>query len=86
MYNQHQVAGIHHTNLGSHPSIELLVDGDDTIPSIDPNCNVVHKPLRQQLPLRSLRLLNSPKGKEFPKPNFSRGAAGAPPPPSGDKI
>ena len=73
------VAGIHRTKVGSHPSIELLVEGDDTIPSIDPNCIVVHMPSRQQLPLRSLSLLNYPKRTEFPKPKFSRGAAGAPP-------
>ena len=30
------IAGIHRTKVGSHPSIELRVEADDTIPDIDP--------------------------------------------------
>ena len=55
------IAGIHRTKVGSHPSIELLVEADDTIPGIDPNCMVVRLSFRDQLPSQSLSLVTYPK-------------------------
>ena len=57
------IAGIHRTKVGSHPSIELLVEADDSIPGIDPNCMVVRMPLKSQLPPQSLSLVTYPKSR-----------------------
>ena len=43
------IAGIHRTKIGSHPSIELVVEADDTIAGIDPNCMLVRLPPLEQL-------------------------------------
>ena len=39
------VAGIHRTKVGSHPRIKLVVEDDDSVQEIDPNCMLVRHPL-----------------------------------------
>ena len=55
------IAGIHRTKVGSHPRIELLVEADDSIPGIDPNCMLVRMPPKEQLPSEFLNLVTYPK-------------------------
>ena len=57
------IAGIHHTKVGSHPSIELLVEADDTIPGTDPNCMLVRMPSKEQLSPGALNLVTYPKSR-----------------------
>ena len=38
------IAGIHQTGVGSHPDIKLLVENDDDVKCIDPECVMVRHP------------------------------------------
>ena len=46
------ITGIHRTKVGSHRDVKLLVEDDDTIPGIDPNCNcmIVRVPPHEEIP------------------------------------
>ena len=56
------VAGIHRTKVGSHPSIELLVEADDTV-MVDPDCMLVRLPPLEQIPPELHRAITYPKSR-----------------------
>ena len=57
------VAGIHRTKVGSHPRIELLVEADNSVAGIDPNCMLVRLPQLEQLSPDLRHLVTYPKSK-----------------------
>ena len=63
------IAGIHRTKVGSNPKIELIVEADDSITSIDPLCMLVRMPGKEQLPEEYLNLVTYPKSRD---PNNKR--------------
>ena len=58
------VTGIHRTKVGAHRDIPLLMENDNTIPDIDPNCIVVRFPEIQQIPERLHKAITYPKNPE----------------------
>ena len=44
------ITGIHRTKVGSHRDVRLLVEDDDTIPGMDPNCMIVRIPPLEEIP------------------------------------
>ena len=57
------VAGIHRTKVGSHPRIELLVEADNSVAGIDPNCMLVRLPQLEQLSPDLRHLVTYPKSR-----------------------
>ena len=55
------VTGIHITKVGAHKDISLLLENDDTIPDIDPNCILVRFPNIEQVPERLHKAVTYPK-------------------------
>ena len=55
------VTGIHRTKVGSHKEIALLVDNDDSIPHIDPDCMVVRFPGIEEIPEQLHKAVTYPK-------------------------
>ena len=55
------VTGIHRTKVGSHREIELLLEKDDSIPNIDPNCMIVRFPGLEDIPQRLHNAVTYPK-------------------------
>ena len=43
------ISGIHKTKIGSHRDVKLIVENDDSVPHIDPNCMVVKVPLLENI-------------------------------------
>ena len=44
------ISGLHRTKVGSHRDVKLVVENDDTVPEIDPNCMVVNVPPIEDIP------------------------------------
>ena len=55
------VSGIHRTKVGSHRDIQLLVEDDNSVPSIDPNCMLVRFPDLEDIPGRLHNAVTYPK-------------------------
>ena len=55
------IAGIHITNVGSHPNIKLVVEDDNSNPNIDPDCVLVRHPSLEDLPPTCKQLVTYPK-------------------------
>ena len=60
---QSAIAGIHRTKVGSHPRIELMVEADNSVGEIDPNCMLVRLPPLEQLSPELHRLVTYPKSR-----------------------
>jgi hypothetical protein len=57
------IAGIHKTKVGSHPTIKLLVEDDNSIPDTDPNCMLVRLPYIEDIPPSLRSLVTYPKSR-----------------------
>lgn len=57
------ITGIHRTKVSSHRDIKLLVENDDSIPGIDPDCMIVRMPLLEQIPIQSHGKIAYPKSR-----------------------
>ena len=55
------VTGIHRTKVGSHREIKLLVEDDDSVPHIDPNCMIVRFPGFEDIPEKLHSAITYPK-------------------------
>ena len=55
------IAGIHRTGVGSHRDIELLVENDDDMAMIDPDCVLVRHPSIENLPPHLKKVVTYPK-------------------------
>ena len=58
------ITGIHRTKVGAHPDIPLIVEDDDSIPSIDPNCMLVRFPDLEDIPVHLHKAVTYPKNPE----------------------
>ena len=58
------ITGIHRTKVGAHPDIPLIVEDDNSIPSIDPNCMLVRFPDLEDLPVHLHKAVTYPKNPE----------------------
>ena len=56
--------GIYRTKVGGHKDVPLLLENDNSIPEIDPNCVVVKYPALEEIPLRLHRAVCYPKNPE----------------------
>ena len=45
------ISGLHRTKIGANRNARLIVENDDTISHIDPNCMLVKVPLLEDIPL-----------------------------------
>ena len=57
------ISGIHKTKIGANRSVELIVENDDTIPHIDPDCMVVRVPCLEDIPPAFHRAIAYPKSR-----------------------
>ena len=60
---QSVIAGIHRTKVGSNPRIELLVEADNSVRGIDPNCMLVRLPPLEQLSPELHHVVTYPKSR-----------------------
>ena len=44
------ISGLHKTKIGANRDVRLIVENDDTISHIDPNCMLVKVPLLEDIP------------------------------------
>ena len=58
------IAGIHHTGVGSHRDIQLVVENDDTVTEIDPDCVLVCHPKSENLPPHLKDVVTYPKSRD----------------------
>lgn len=74
------ISGIHRTKVGSHREVKLIVENDDSIPDIDPNCMIVRMPLLEQIPVQLHGRVSYPKSRNPRDPRqtdqFVRDVAG----------
>ena len=57
------VGGIHRTKVGSHRDVKLLVEDDNNVAIIDPDCMVVRLPLLEDIPPVLHRAVTYPKSR-----------------------
>lgn len=57
------ISGIHRTKVGSHRDVKLVVENDDSIQEIDPNCMVVKIPAIEQIPAELHGRVSYPKSR-----------------------
>ena len=57
------ITGIHRTRIGSHRDVKCLVENDDTIPDIDPNCMIVKLPPIRDIPPEHHHKVSYPKSR-----------------------
>ena len=57
------VAGIHKTKIGANREVRLLVEIDDSVPHIDPNCMLVRVPALINIPQRLHGAISYPKSR-----------------------
>ncbi len=55
------VTGIHRTKVGAQKDIPLILENDDTVPHIDPQCMLVRFPQLEQIPEYLHRAITYPK-------------------------
>ena len=57
------ISGIHRTKVGSHRDVKLIVENDDSIQHIDPNCMVVRIPPIEDIPAELHRVVSYPRSR-----------------------
>ena len=57
------IAGLHRTKVGSHRDVKLLVEDDNSVPHIDPNCMVVKVPQIEEIPEELHMAISYPKSR-----------------------
>ena len=55
------VTGIHRTKFGAHRDISLLVEDDNSIPTIGPNCMLVRFPGIEDIPVHLHKVVSYPR-------------------------
>ena len=58
------ITGIHRTKVGAHRDIPLIVEDDDSVARIDPNCMLVRFPDLEDIPVHLHKAVTYPKNPE----------------------
>ena len=57
------ISGIHKTKIGAHRDVQLIVENDDTIQHIDPDCMLVRVPCLEDIPSELHSAIAYPKSR-----------------------
>ena len=57
------ISGLHKTKVGAHRDVQLIVEEDNSLPHIDPNCMLVKVPLIEDIPTELHSAVSYPKSR-----------------------